>query len=283
MKAVIRPMGFWGRFARHRAGMFGLVLLLAVVVTAVLGPFAYPQDPLAMDGMPFQWPGESADFPLGTDNMGRDVLAGLIQGARISLLVGFSAALSAILLGVVVGSAAGAGPRWLDDALMRLTEVFQTMPNFLFSIVLIAIFKPSLPIVVFAISVVSWPPVARITRAQVMALRERDFVGSCRIIGMSRLRIVFTQMLPNCISPVIVLASMLVATAILTEAALAFLNLSDVNTVTWGRMIGNGRAALRQAWYLTAIPGGAILITVLALNFIGEAVNDALNPRLRHG
>lgn len=277
----MNEQSFLKRFMRHRAGVAGLCLLAVVALMAIVGPWVYSQDPLTMSGRPFQWPGANPKFPLGTDNLGRDVLAGLLQGARVSLLVGFSAACCTVIIGVMIGAISASGPGWMDDALMRLSEVFQTMPNFLFSIVLIAILKPTLPVVVLAISIVSWPPVARIVRAQVLVLRDRDFIGSCRMIGMGRFRIVMTQMLPNCISPVIVLASMLVATAILTEAALAFLNLSDVNTVTWGRMIGNGRSALRQAWYLTAIPGVAILCTVLALNFIGEAINDALNPRLR--
>jgi peptide/nickel transport system permease protein len=157
------------------------------------------------------------------------------------------------------------------------------MPSFLFVLVVVAILKPSLANVVFAIGVVSWPSVARIVRADLLSLRERDFVLSCRVIGMGRLRIILTQLLPNCLGPVIVMASMLVASAILTEAALSFLNLSDANLMSWGRMVGIGRDSLRHAWYLSAIPGFAILLAVLALNLVGEGLNDALNPRLRDG
>jgi peptide/nickel transport system permease protein len=271
----------WRLFLRNRGAVLGVIVLAALAVAALAGPSLHPGDPLRMLGRPFLWPGANPRFPLGTDQLGRDVLLGMIQGARISMEVGLGAAASAIIVGVAIGAAAGAAAGWLDDVLMRLTEMFQTIPSFLFALVIVAIMRPSLPHIVLAIAAVSWPAVARVVRAEMLSLRERDFVASCRIIGMGRLRIVVTQMLPNCLASVIMLASLLVASAILTEAALSFLNLADANVMSWGRMIGNGRSALRQAWYLSAIPGGAILLTVLALNLVGEGINDALNPRLR--
>jgi peptide/nickel transport system permease protein len=275
--------GFWRRFARNRGAVAGSVFLLLLIALALLGPWLHPGDPMAMQSRPFLWPGQREAFPLGTDQLGRDVLSGLIAGARISLEVGLTAAISTILIGVAVGATAGGVPGFVDDALMRLTEVFQTIPAFIFVIVLVAILQPTLAHIVLTIALVSWPAVARIVRAEMLSLRSRDFVASCRMIGMSRARIVVTQMLPNCLGPVIALASMLVAIAILTEAALAFLGLSDPNVMSWGRMIGNGRSALRQDWLLVALPGLAIIVTVLALNLIGEGVSDALNPRLRDG
>jgi len=273
----------WRRFLRNRAAVGGLGVLLLVLAIALAGPALHPRGALTMAGRPFLWPGQNPRFPLGTDNLGRDVLSGLIEGARISLWVGSTAALSTILAGIIVGAASGSGTPGLDEGLMHLTEVFQTIPNLLFAILLVTILKPTLAHIVFAISAVSWPAVARIVRAEMLSLRNRDFVASCRMIGMGRMRIVLTQMLPNCLSSVIVMASLLVATSILAEAALSFLNLSDSNVMSWGRMVGNGRAALRQAWYLVAIPGGAIMLTVLALSLVGAGVNDALNPRLRDG
>lgn len=274
-------MSGWLIFARKPAAMLGLVLLALLASLAIFGPMLHPGDPMRMAGRPFLWPGSNPRFPLGTDQLGRDVLLGMIQGAGVSLTIGLGAAASAIVIGVVIGGAAGSASGWLDDVLMRITELFQTIPSFLFALVIVAITRPSLAHVTLAIAAVSWPGVARVVRAEMLSLRERDFVASCRIIGMGRLRIVVTQMLPNCLASVIMLASLLVATAILTEAALSFLNLADGNVMSWGRMIGNGRSALRQAWYLSVIPGGAILLTVLALNLVGEGVNDALNPRLR--
>lgn len=274
--------GFWRRFRRNRSSVVGLALLLAVAALAIVGPLLYRVDPWAMLGRPFLWPGASPARPLGTDNMGRDILAGLVEGARVSFLIGLAAAGTAVGIGTTVGALAGYFGGRVDDLLMRLTEVFQTMPNILFVIVLVAIFQPSIAMIVVAIAVASWPPVARVVRGQFLSLREREFVQSCMVIGMSEARIILTQILPNCLAPVIVLASILVATAILLEAALAFLGLGDPNVMSWGTMIGNGRSSLRTAWHLSAIPGIAIVVTVLGLNLVGEGLNDALNPRLRH-
>jgi peptide/nickel transport system permease protein len=185
-------------------------------------------------------------------------------------------------IGITIGGVAGYFRGWVDDVLMRITEMFQTIPSFIFMIVLITIFRPVIRNIVVVIAIVSWPPIARLVRAQFLSLREREFVQSCVVVGMSELRIIGTQILPNCLAPVIVLASILVATAILIEAGLSFLSLGDPNVMSWGRMIGDGRESLRTAWYLSAAPGVAILLTVLALNLVGEGLNDALNPRLKH-
>jgi peptide/nickel transport system permease protein len=272
--------GLWRRFRRNRAAVLGLAVFIVVVLTAVLGPVLYPADPFELATRPFLWPGDRASTPLGSDQMGRDVLAGVIHGAHVSLMIGIAATAAAVGLGAAIGALAGYSRGWLDDALMRLAEIFQTIPNFIFVIVLVAIFKPSIRTIVVAIAVVSWPPVSRVVRAQFLSLRERDFVQACVALGMPQSRIVFRQILPNCLAPVIVLASIMVATAILIEAGLAFLGLGDPNVMSWGKMIGDGRDALRTAWYLSAIPGVAILLTVLALNLVGEGLNDALNPRL---
>jgi peptide/nickel transport system permease protein len=276
-------MAGWPRYRRNRAAMLGLFLLGAVVATATLGPVLYPADPFEMVARPFLWPGDRATHPLGSDYMGRDVLAGIIHGAYISLMIGTAATAAAVGLGVALGAVAGYSRGWLDDALMRLAEIFQTVPNFIFVVVLVAIFTPSIRTIVVAIAVVSWPSIARVVRAQFLSLREREFVQACVALGMSQARIVFRQILPNCLAPVIVLASIMVATAILIEAGLAFLGLGDPNVMSWGKMIGDGRDALRTAWYVSAIPGLAILLTVLALNLVGEGLNDALNPRLDGG
>lgn len=277
---MIKRASFWTRYRRNRAAVVGLCILVVVVVTAIVGPLTYPVDPWAMTARPFQWPGSDLAVPLGSDVLGRDVLSGLINGARVSLAIGLSATSAAVVIGVIVGALAGYFRGLLDDVLMRLTEVFQTVPNFLFVIVLVSIFQPSVVTISIAIGVVSWPPVARLVRGQFLTLRQRAFVESCVVIGMSTPRIIFTQILPNCIAPVVVTASIMVATAILMEAALAFLGLGDPNVMSWGAMIGFGRQSLRTAWYLAAIPGIAIQMTVLSISFVGEGLNDALNPRL---
>jgi len=271
---------FWRRYGQNRAALLGLALFGLVAATAILGPLLYRVDPWALATRPFLWPGERPAFPLGSDAMGRDVLAGLIHGASVSLLIGVVATAAAVGIGTTVGAVAGYFRGWVDDTLMRLTEVFQTIPNFIFVIVLVTIFKPSIRTIVLAIAIVSWPPIARLVRAQFLSLREREFVQACIVLGMSESRIIWRQILPNCLAPVTIMASIMVATAILVEAGLSFLGLGDPNVMSWGKMIGDGRGSLRTAWYLSAIPGVAIIVTVLALNLVGEGLNDALNPRL---
>jgi peptide/nickel transport system permease protein len=272
--------GLWQRYRKNRAAVLGLSVFGVVAATAIVGPLLYNSDPWALATRPFLWPGDRPGFPLGSDAMGRDVLAGVIHGAWVSLLIGLTATAAAVGIGTTIGAFSGYFRGWVDDALMRLTEVFQTIPNFIFVIVLVAIFKPSIRTIVLAIAIVSWPPIARLVRAEFLTLRRREFVQACIALGMSESRIIWRQILPNCLAPVIVLGSIMVATAILVEAGLAFLGLGDPNVMSWGKMIGDGRGSLRTAWYLSAIPGVAILLTVLSLNLVGEALNDALNPRL---
>lgn len=273
---------FLRAFLRRWTTPLGVFLLLTVVGMAVTAPLLFPEDPWSMVTTPLLWPGENPDYPLGSDALGRDVAAGIFHGARVSLLIGLAATAASASVGVAVGALAGYYGGWVDDVLMRLTEAFQTIPPFIFTIVVVTLLVPSVPVVVLAIALVSWPTVARLVRAEFMALRDRDFVQSCHAIGMGDLRIMATQILPNTLAPVIVTTSIGVATAILTESSLAFLGLGDPNVMSWGTIIASGREMLRTNWYLTAIPGIAILITVLALNLIGEGLNDALNPRLRN-
>ena len=273
---------FLHAFFRRWTTLLGVALLLAVVGMALSAPLLFPEDPWSMVTMPLQWPGENPDYPLGSDALGRDVAAGIFHGARVSLLIGLAATAAAAGAGVTVGALAGYHGGWVDDVLMRVTEAFQTIPPFIFTIVVVTLLAPSVRTVVLAIALVSWPTVARLVRAEFLALRDRDFVQSCHAIGMGDLRIITTQILPNTLAPVIVTTSIGVATAILTESSLAFLGLGDPNVMSWGTIIASGREMLRTNWFLTAIPGLAILVTVLALNLIGEGLNDALNPRLRN-
>jgi peptide/nickel transport system permease protein len=233
-----------------------------------------------MAGKPFERP--LGGFALGTDMMGRDVLAGLAHGARTSLLIGLVATVIAVVIATVLGGCAGYYGGRIDDVLMRFTEFFQTIPSFLFAIVLVAILSPQIENIIFAIAAVSWPPITRLVRGEFMAMRNREFVQACVVLGMRDRAIIFTEILPNALSPILVTGSLMVATAILIESALAFLGLGDPNVMSWGFMIGSGRTFLRTAWWLCAIPGLAILLTVLAINLVGEGLNDALNPRLKH-
>ncbi|MBM3572476.1 MAG: ABC transporter permease [Alphaproteobacteria bacterium] len=270
---------FWRVYRQNHGAVAGLVVLAAVALCAAIGPLLYPIDPFDMVGRPILEP--FGPFPLGTDTLGRDIAAGLIHGARVSLLVGIAATLAATTIGVLIGAVAGYYGGRLDDLLMRGTEFFLTIPSFMLAILLVAIFSPSLTTIIIAIAAVSWPSVARLTRAEFLSLREREYVLAFRAMGMGNLQIMLRHILPNALPPVVVAASLMVATAILTESGLSFLGLGDPNQMTWGNMIGIGRTVLRRAWWMTAIPGVTILITVLAINLVGEGLNDALNPRLK--
>ena len=274
-------MGFLRRYLRSPAALIGLVLLLLVIAMAISAPWVFPRDPLSLAGRPLQWPGASPRFWLGTDNTGRDIAAQIFHGARVSLLIGLVATAISIAIGIVVGAIAGFYGGWVDDALMRVTEAFQTLPNFILLLVLVAVFGSDITTVTVAIGIVSWPPSARLTRAEFLSLRSREFVQACRVLGMGDLRIIFREILPNALPPIIVYASVIMAVAILLESALAFLNLSDPNVPSWGNLIGAGKGVLRVQWYVSAIPGVAILLTVLAVSLVGQGLNDALNPRLK--
>ncbi|MCJ2091155.1 ABC transporter permease [Methylobacterium sp. J-072] len=270
----------WRTLMRNPAALTGLAFLFAVLATACLAPVLYPDDPLGMVGRPLIWPGQDAEFPLGTDSLGRDVAAGLVHGARVSLLVGIAATVVGLALGLAVGAPAGYFGGWIDRVLVRLIEIFQAVPAFILLVVFVAIAQPSVATITIAIGLVTWPTIARLVRAEFRAIREKEFVMAARSVGYGHLRIILREILPNALPPIIVTASVMVASAILMESALAFMGLGDPNVVSWGSMIGAGREHLRTAWYLTALPGVVIVFTVLALNLFGDGLNDALNPRI---
>jgi peptide/nickel transport system permease protein len=272
---------FVSDYARSPAAVVGLVLLLGVIFMAASADWLFPRDPLSLAGRPLQWPGANPRFWFGTDNSGRDIAAQIFHGARITLLIGLVATSIAVVIGIVIGALAGFYGGIVDDVLMRVTEAFQTLPNFLLLLVLVSVFGSELTTVVVAIGIVSWPASARLTRAEFLTLRSREFVEACRTLGMRDAQIIFREILPNALPPVIVYASVVMAVAILLESALAFLRLSDPNVASWGNLIGLGRDVLRVQWYVSAIPGVAILMTVLAVSLVGQGLNDALNPRLR--
>jgi peptide/nickel transport system permease protein len=272
---------FARRFARNRGALIGFVVIVVVALMALLAPELFPTDPLRIVGQPELWPGEDAAFPLGTDSLGRDILAMIVHGARATLLIGLFASLVATLIGVTVGAVAGYFGGWIDEIVMRLSELFQTIPNLIFVLTIVVILGSTLANIVIAIGIVSWTPIARMTRAEFLSLRDREFVQACRSMGMGDLRIIASEILPNALPPVIVLSSLIVAGAILFESAVSFLGLGDPNLASWGRLVGDGRQLIRSSWYVCAIPGVAIMVTVLCLNLIGDGLNDALNPKLR--
>lgn len=273
-------MRAWRLYARSPAALLGALLVLAVAAMGLAAPLLYPDDPLGLAGRPLQWPGDNPRFPLGTDPSGRDIAAQIFHGARVSLLIGFAATLIAVAIGIAVGALAGFYGGVADTALMRVTEAFQTLPNFLLLLLLVAVFGSDLRTITVGIGVVSWPPVARLTRAEFLSLRTREFVQAARLQGLGDAHLILREVLPNALPPVLVYASVVMAVSILLESALSFLQLSDPNVPSWGNLIGLGRNVLRTEWFVSAIPGVAILLTILGVSLVGQGLNDALNPRL---
>ncbi|BBK31141.1 peptide/nickel transport system permease protein [Stella humosa] len=267
------------RFRTNIAACIGLLILAAMVLLAVLAPVLYPTSPWEMAGEPYLRPLQGG-YLLGTDMLGRDIAAGIAHGARVSLLLALVATAAGTLAGVLVGAVAGYFGGRIDELLMRATEFFQTIPSFLLAVVLVALFSPSISSIVAAIAVVSWPGVARLVRGQFLSLRQAEFVQASIVLGEPTHRVIFRQILPNALGPIIVTASLMVATAILLESSLSFLGLGDPDLMSWGYMIGASRNLIRDAWWMCTFPGVAIFLTVLAINLVGDGLGDALNPRL---
>jgi peptide/nickel transport system permease protein len=274
-------LDFVRRFARNRAALLGLAIILAVIGLAIFASQLYPRAPLRIVGRPELWPFANERYLLGTDSLGRDIAAMIVHGTRTTLLIGLFASLTATLIGVSVGASAAFFGGWLDEVLMRVTELFQTVPNIIFVLTIVSILGPDIWNITLAVGLVTWTPIARLTRAEFLTLRDREFVQACRAMGMGNLRIILGEILPNALPPVIVLSSLVVASAILFESAVSFLGLGDPNVASWGGLIGSGRTLIRSSWYICAVPGVAIMVTVLALNLVGDGLNDALNPKLR--
>lgn len=270
----------WEMFLRNHSAVAALAVLSLIVVGAILGPYLYPGDPYDMVWAPFSPPGEQG-FLFGTDYLGRDLLAMIIHGARVSLLIGLAAALVSIFIGVTVGALAGFYRGWVEEVLMRITEFFQVLPTLLFSMVIVALFGATLPMITLAIGVVSWTAVARITRAEFLRIRELEYVTASRAAGAGGVKLMFSVILPNAMPPIIVQSALMVGSAILFEAGLSFLGLTDPNVVSWGQIIGSNRQYILDSSYTVTIPGLAIFVTVLVISLVGDGLNDALNPKLR--
>lgn len=268
------------RFLRNPGALLGLCLLLALVLLALLGPL-FARDPLEQNLLQRLRP-PSPEYPLGTDQLGRDVWARVVHGARISLGVGFGVVLLASLLGTAVGLLAGGlGGRW-DSLLMRLTDIFFAFPSLILAMAIAAALGPNLVNTVLAVALVTWPIYARLVRAQVLALREREFVEAARALGASQGRILLRHLLPNALAPVLVQASYEVGAAILTAAGLSFIGFgAQPPTPEWGAMVAETRNYMAEAPWAATAPALGILLTVLAFNLLGDGLRDVLDPRGR--
>lgn len=272
-------MSVVSRLLRSPEGAIGLAILCMLALAALLAGAIFPRDPLSIVGPALVPPLSDATFPLGTDRLGRDVLAGLVHGARASLLVGIAAAAVALLVGALVGTLAGFAGGLVDEALMRVVDAFQIVPAFLLALAFVSVVGASLPVVILAIALGAWTGPARLARAEVLSIRERDYVAAARVIGMRPLEIALREVLPNALPPVLALSSVIVASSVLIEAALSFLGLSDPNIVTWGSMIAEGRNVLRSAPSLSVFPGIALMITVLGVYLFSEGLANVLARR----
>ena len=272
-------MGIWRQLQRNRMALAGVAIVIVMFLLALLAPL-YNHDPGAIDITQRLMPPGWGHF-LGTDDLGRDVLARILYGARISLLVGFVAVGIATLIGIFVGAIAGFYGRWVDALLMRFVDIMLCFPTFFLILAVIAFLEPSIWNIMIIIGLTGWMGVARLVRAEFLSLRGRDFVIAAQSIGASDQRLIFCHILPNALSPVIVSATLGVAGAILTESALSFLGIGvQPPTPSWGNMLITGKQTLGSAWWLSVFPGMAILLTVLGYNLLGEGLRDALDPRM---
>jgi peptide/nickel transport system permease protein len=276
-----RPGTLWTAFARNRLFWVGLVLLAAIIVVAVFAPLIAPHDPLEQNIVVRLEP-PSAEFLLGTDGYGRDVLSRLIYGARISLVVGFLAILVAMVIGAIIGIVAGYVGGRFDQIVMGLLDVMLSFPTLLLGLMIAAMLGASLQNLIIAIAITEIAPFARVARAPTISLKQRDFVEAGRALGFGPVRIMGVHILPNMFSDVIVMSSLWMASAIRTEASLSFIGLGvPPPTPTWGSMIREGFENILDGWWLAVFPSLAILVTVLALNLLGDALRDAIDPKLR--
>jgi len=277
LKAVRRV---WREFIRHKAALISLIFLIVVVISTVLAPFIAPSDPNIITRDIFFTP--SWTHLMGTDNLGRDMFSRIIWGARVSLLVGVVAGLIAISVGTLVGSISGYFGGKIDDLLMRFTDAFMVVPTFFLILLIVFMFGSTILNIMIVIGLTTWSQTARVARAEFLSLREREFVEAARLSGCSDFRIIYRHILPNALPPIIAMTTLRIGGAILNEAALSFLGLGDVNKVTWGLMLHFSLRYFRIAWWMTLFPGLAIFLVVLSLNLIGDGLNAALNPQLRH-
>ncbi|HEV2899886.1 MAG TPA: ABC transporter permease subunit [Pseudaminobacter sp.] len=278
---------FWYYFSENRGAVIGLWIFVALVVIAILAPLIAPHLPYAQyrDATllpPFWQEGGRAAFPLGTDAVGRDMLSRLLFGARYSLFIGVFVTTIALVGGIIIGVVAGYFGGWIDTVIMRIMDIILAFPSLLLALVLVAVLGPGLTNAMIAIALVLQPHFVRLTRAAVMSEKGREYVTAARVAGAGPLRLMFRTILPNCMAPLIVQATLSVSNALLDAAALGFLGMgAQPPTPEWGTMLAEAREFILRAWWVVTFPGLAILITVLAINLMGDGLRDALDPKLK--
>lgn len=288
--SMVRPgrfREFWSYFRENRGAVAGLVVFVSFILVAALADVLAPHSPTeqfrdALLQPPFWQEGGTTEFLLGTDATGRDLLSRLIHGTRYSFFIGVIVVVIAAGSGILIGLIAGFARGWVDTLVMRLMDILLAFPSLLLALVMVAILGPSLTNAMIAIAIVLQPHYVRLTRAAVLQELPRDYVTSARVVGASRLRLMFVTVLPNCLAPIIVQAALSFSTAILDAAALGFLGLgAQPPTPEWGTMLADSREFVLRAWWVVTFPGLAILINVLAINLMGDGLRDALDPKLK--
>ncbi len=274
---------FWRRFKRHRLGLAGSVVVSLLFVISLAAPILAPCDPGYID-IKSILESPSYKHPLGTDQLGRDVLSRIIWGGRISLMVGFLAVGIATMIGVFLGAMAGYYGGWVDSVIMRFVDIMLCFPTFFLILAVVALLEPSIWNIMVVIGATSWMGMARLIRAEILSIKERDYVLAARALGATHARIIWRHIVPNAVAPILVAATLGVAGAILTESALSFLGIGvQPPTPSWGNILTAGKDSIEVAWWLSFYPGMAILITVLGYNLLGEGIRDAIDPRLKEG
>ena len=270
----------WRTFARNRLAVFGLIIVALLVLIAAFAPLLAPYSPTVGDLRTTRLLPPSGSYWFGTDDQGRDILSRIIHGSRITLYVVALVAVLAAPIGLLVGTVAGYAGGWLDAVLMRVTDIFLAFPRLILALAFVAALGPGIENAVIAIAITSWPPYARIARAETLTIRQADYIAAVKLIGASPARIVLRHIMPLCLSSVIVRVTLDMAGIILTAAGLGFLGLgAQPPTPEWGAMIANGRAYVLDQWWVAAAPGAAIFVVSLAFNLLGDGLRDALDPK----
>ena len=278
---------FWSHFTVNGGAVAGLVVIVALILSALFADLIAPHSPVLTNNQvflkpPFWQQGGSLDYPLGTDAIGRDILSRLIHGARLSLLIGIAVVAVSVAAGTILGLVAGFFRGVVDITIMRLMDITLTLPSLLLAIVIVAILGPGLMNAMLAVAIVLLPHYVRVARAAVMTEVAKDYVTAAKVAGAGRLRLMFKEVLPNCVAPLIVQATLGISTAILDAAALGFLGLGAQPPLPeWGTMLADAREFVLRAWWVVTLPGIAILVTVLAFNLLGDGLRDALDPKLK--
>lgn len=272
-------IGKMKKILKNKIAFTGIIFIAIIIFIAVFAPFIAPYDPSAQD-LSHRLSAPSAQHLLGTDDLGRDVFSRMIYGSRVSISVGFFAVLITLFIGVILGIVSGYFGGWADSVIMRFTDIILCFPTFFLILLVIAFFEPSIFNVMIVIGITSWPGLARIVRAEVLSIREREFVLASKMLAVGRIRLLFKHILPNVISPIIVYAAIGIGGAILTESGLSFLGLGVQPPMSsWGQILMQGKDYIYIAWWLSLFPGIMILFTVLSFNMIGEALRDILDPK----